>query len=147
MWLVLSLNLNVYLYNVTNITSKISSKYIQQCLIQPGQLLPCTLSVLDVLHHLFSFFSPVQLFAVTERSSISQAPSCLNDELPQRYDSRSHAHWYFCFLLHRASKVSAGEFENTEVRNAALLTLSIFRFIFESQSLFFFSTKMQSECQ
>lgn len=36
--------------------------------------------------------SPAQLFAVTERSSISQAASCLIDELPQRYDSLTHMH-------------------------------------------------------
>lgn len=43
-------------------------------------------------HYLFSFFSPVQLFTVAERSSIRQAALCLIDELPQRYDCHTHAH-------------------------------------------------------
>lgn len=108
----------------------------QQWLIQPGQLFPCILSVC-VSTGFASFIStPAQLFTDAERSSISQAASCLIYELLQIYDSHTLVHWFFCFTLHSASKISVGEFENAAVRNAALLTLRFpFSTLFLSQWL------------
>lgn len=108
----------------------------QHWLIQPGQLFPCILSVC-VSTGFASFIStPAQLFTDAERSSISQAASCLIYELLQIYDSHTLVHWFFCFTLHSASKISVGEFENAAVRNAALLTLRFpFSTLFLSQWL------------
>lgn len=76
-----------------------------QCLIQPRRLFPCSCSVSVNTGFLFSCFSPAQLFAVTETLSISQAASCLIDELLQRCDSHTLAHGFFCFSFHICKKL------------------------------------------
>lgn len=76
-----------------------------QCLIQPGQLFPCSRSVSVNTGFLFGCFSPAQLFAVAEALSISQAASCLIDELLQGCDSHTLAHGFFCFSFHICKKL------------------------------------------
>lgn len=106
----------------------------RQRLIQPGLLFPCSRSVSVNIGFLFSCFSPVQMFAVTE-TSITQAASCLIDELPQRCDSHTLAHGFFCFSLHISKKLHFLPFS------------IIFAFIFESlfAEVYCFFIKMQSE--
>lgn len=89
-------------YNVTHVISMLSSVWYSQ----DGYFHAVALSALiQVLHYLFSCCSPAQLFAVTETLSISQATSCLIYELPQRCDSHTLAHGFFCFSLHICKKL------------------------------------------
>lgn len=96
-----------------------------------------SLCVRRYFHRLFNFFSPVQLFAVAQRSSARQAALCLINEMPQRYThmqtdpSTSH------YTVH-LKLIFFSEFENAGVRNTALLTLNFpFYFLVTFLSLFY----------